>query len=98
MDSIFGSDWFDTLNATGQVALNTIGQIGSAQAQAQAAAAQAATAQALQQQAFQQNLLLSQSRALNGPFSGFSSFMSSNGLLLVMLGVVALFVINQANK
>ena len=88
-------DWFDALNATGQVALQTYGQVQTAKANAAAAPALAAAAYANQTATLNNALAW---RQFGGSSGGWSQFMSSNGLLLVMVGVVALFIINQANK
>lgn len=84
-------DWFDAILNTGNVALGTLGNIGVAQAQAQGAAQQAAAAQAAQQQAFNNNLLMRQTTGLGGA-------LNTNMVLVIMVGVAALFIINQANK
>ncbi len=94
MDSVLGGDWFDTLASTGQVYLQTQADVKKAQAQYAAAPALAAAAYANQTAALNNALAWSN---FSRP-SGLASFTSGNGLLLIMLGLVAFFIINQANK
>lgn len=84
-------DWFETLLNTGNIALQTAGQVGIAQANADAYAKRTAAEIEASQRAFTQNLILKQTGNQN-------AITSPNMILIVMIGVAALFVINQANK
>jgi hypothetical protein len=80
-------DWFTNLLNNGVMAVRDVG-VSNANAGAQASIAQAQIAAANTN--FQQNLLLRQTTGL-GAFN-------NNVPLMLMLGVAAFFIINQANK
>lgn len=81
-------DWFGALLHTGEVAIQTAGNVGVAQAQAQGQAAAAYGSLANQNAAFAQSFALKTSTGFGSP----------NMVLIIMVGVAALFIINQANK
>lgn len=83
--------WVNDLFQTGQIAIKQAGAVGVAQAQADGSASQYAASLSNEQNNFAQNLVLKQT-------TGIGSLSSSNMVLLVMVGVAALFIINQANK
>lgn len=91
MDENSSGDWFGALLQTGQVAAQAYGNIVGAKANAEAQRYIAQSQIAADQRAFQQNLLLR-----NTPNA--SGITSPNMILIIMIGVAALFIINQANK
>lgn len=89
MDALF-ADWFGPGGLVSN-GITTAGQIYSAIPNAQAQVAIAAQRQAAANQTFLQGQQVQALTAGTSPFSG-------NLLVFVMIGVIALFVINQANK
>jgi hypothetical protein len=90
-----GSDWFAILNKTGQVALQTAGQVFTANAQAQIQQQAKADQDFARERSFQQGLTLASLGIGQNPLNG------PNGKTLIIvlgIGLVALFVVNQANK
>lgn len=91
MDENSSGDWFGALLSTGQVVAQAYGDITAAKSNAKAQEAIARAQIAADQRAFQQNLLLRQTPNASG-------ITSPNMILIIMIGVAALFIINQANK
>ncbi len=84
-------DWFEQLLNSGAIVAGTYGNIETAKANAKAQAAIAQAQMASADKYFAQSII-------SKTTANASGITSPNMILIIMIGVAALFVINQANK